>query len=160
MRKPAFPTAHDRLCDWGPRCPSAPCSFHSSLCTGSPWGDCSSPGLGPAGFSSSFRSLLKCPCLREALLDCLVKNLPSPAQCPHCIFSTSPPFFIFLSAGSLVPRSVPGAEQMLSTRLQDGWHHPLVPLPRKPWTPHLAPTRALKHPSVLAQTSLPQGGFL
>lgn len=113
-RKPAFPTAHDRLCDRGPHCPSPPCSFHSSLCTGSPWGECSSPGLGPTGCFSSFKSLLKCPCLREALLDHLVKNFPSPAQFPHCIFSTSPAFFILLSAGSLVPRSMPGAEQMLS----------------------------------------------
>lgn len=61
MRKPAFPTALNRLCDWGPRCPSLPCSFHSSLRISSPWGECSSPGLGPTGFSS-FKSLLKCPC--------------------------------------------------------------------------------------------------
>lgn len=140
MRKPAFPTTHNRLCDRGPHCPSLPCSFHSSLRTGSPWGECSSPGLGPTRFFSSFKSLLKCPCLREALLDHLVKNLPSSAQFPHCIFSTAPPFFILLSTGSLVPRSVPGAEHMLSTPLQDGWHHPLVPLPRKPWPSHSAPT--------------------
>ena len=66
MRKPAFPTTHNRLCDRGPHCPSLPRSFHSSLHTGSPWGECSSTGLGPARCFSSFKSLLKFHFIRGA----------------------------------------------------------------------------------------------